>query len=162
MQRACILAFENGHTFGADASRCRGVSNQGLLPAYPCAFSGPVIPRPGFIATELGNCSNPYALTIIVINFFIFYHAGISSRLCGLLSIAFLAAPEALHYAFQARFEIYQTLFIMLFFVFIQQGLKTSKCRTSICRGLILGRRGLFVLSVFSIGLFCTFVRCPI
>ena len=92
--------------------------------------------------------------TIILINFFVFYRAGVSYKLCGLLSIAFLAAPDWLRYAVQARFEIYQTLFIMLFFVSIQQGLKIGNAALQFASGLFLAAAGYSYYQFFPLTLF--------
>ena len=93
-------------------------------------------------------------LCIFIINFFIFYRAGVSYKLCGLLSIAFLAAPDSLRYALQARFEIYQTLFTMLFFVSIQQGLKIGNVPLQFVSGLFLAAAGYSYYQFFSLALF--------
>src|SRR5262249_42884537 len=62
--------------------------------------------------------------------------------LCGLLSVAFLAPPESLRYAVQVRFEIYEALFVTLFFVCIQRGLTLENAALQFVSGLFSAAAG--------------------
>ena len=131
-----------------------GSAIRDFYPPTPALFQALSFRVLGLSQLSLAIAPTLTLCTIIVINFFIFYHAGISYRLCGLLSIAFLAAPDALRYALQARFEIYQTLFIMLFFVSIQQGLKIGNVALQFVSGLFLAAAGYSYYQFFPLALF--------
>jgi hypothetical protein len=134
--------LKTGVLSGAMHPDAVGSAFRDFLPPTPALFQAVSFRLLGLSQASMAIAPLLALYTIIFINLAIYYYAGVSYKLCGLLSIAFLAVPDALRFALQARYEIYEGLFLTLFFVFIERGLRIGNAALQFVSGSLLAAAG--------------------